>query len=428
MTSLVHAYETLLLSNLSAVRTLESALRNITWLLPGRFEDAELASEGLYALLNVVSGYHDTLLSKRVGPNLSLPPHPFANERPSATDSTGSTVPRIVPLLPPPSEHARYTRYWTNRSNVYRRASRALVTIGYVELLVEMVARKRGDRSRWRIVLLIESIKTMLRLVLLRITRRPVLYPPTPQREYDITALPSELLNGTGRTSSKSSHPIVNTLQPRASLKSHLYPMARALPDSHLPHPCTLVPELDSTSAWTSEILSSTATLLHVILLIRATQHCGPKYRPTSLPTLSRALPPFLAPLALHLLARQLRPPPKSSLLLASHHSHLDRRTAAHFFLTGPMWIGWTRPKVMRVLKGLERIPLVGLVGELVEGYLFLVDDYFYCESDLPAALTVRYLVLISVGMFGGSGEMRCAQPVSLPDQIIHPDPVKRGG
>ena len=46
MTSLVHAYETLLLSNLSAVRTLESALRNITWLLPGRFEDAELASEG----------------------------------------------------------------------------------------------------------------------------------------------------------------------------------------------------------------------------------------------------------------------------------------------------------------------------------------------------------------------------------------------
>ena len=46
MTSLIHAYESLLLSNLSSVRTLESALRNITWLLPGRFEDAELASEG----------------------------------------------------------------------------------------------------------------------------------------------------------------------------------------------------------------------------------------------------------------------------------------------------------------------------------------------------------------------------------------------
>ena len=241
----------------------------------------------------------------------------------------------------------------------------------------------------------------MLRLVLLTITRRPVLYPPTPQREYDITALPSNLLDGTRQTSSNdSSRPIVNTLQPRASLKSHLYPMAGALPDSHLPHPPTLVPELDSTSAWTSEILSSTATLLHVILLFRATvrsshpidraqanlssqQHRSQKYRPTSLPTLSRALAPFLAPLALQLLARQLRPAPQSSLLLTSHYAHLDRRTAAHFFLTGPMWIGWTRPKVMRVVKGVERIPIVGLVGELVEGYLSLVDEYFYCEFNL---------------------------------------------
>ena len=127
----------------------------------------------VYALLNVVSGYHDTLLSKRVGANLSLPPHPFARSRSSDSESTSSTapapvpvpVPSVVPLLPPPSEHARYTRYWTNRSNVYRRASRSLVTIGYVELLVEMVARKRSDRSRWRIVLLIESVKWVVMAV-----------------------------------------------------------------------------------------------------------------------------------------------------------------------------------------------------------------------------------------------------------------------
>lgn len=55
-------------------------------------------------------------------------------------------------------------------------------------------------------------------------------------------------------------------------------------------------------------------------------------------------------------------------------------------FLTGPMWVGWTRPKVLGWVKTLERIPLVGLVGELVEGYLPLVDDYFYCESVSPGA------------------------------------------
>jgi peroxin-16 len=64
-----------------------------------------------------------------------------------------------MPLLPPPSEHARYTRYCSTRSPTYRRASRTLASIGYVELLVEMVARKRGERVRWRILLVIESFK-----------------------------------------------------------------------------------------------------------------------------------------------------------------------------------------------------------------------------------------------------------------------------
>jgi peroxin-16 len=43
---LLKAYDRLLLDNLSAVQTVESGIRNITWLLPGRFADAEVASEG----------------------------------------------------------------------------------------------------------------------------------------------------------------------------------------------------------------------------------------------------------------------------------------------------------------------------------------------------------------------------------------------
>lgn len=37
----------------------------------------------------------------------------------------------------------------------------------------------------------------------------------------------------------------------------------------------------------------------------------------------------------------------------------------------------------MAVVKGLGRIPIVGLVGELVEGYLPLVDDYIYCRCEI---------------------------------------------
>jgi peroxin-16 len=39
-------YENLLISNLAVVPSIESGLRNVSWLLPGRFQDAELASEG----------------------------------------------------------------------------------------------------------------------------------------------------------------------------------------------------------------------------------------------------------------------------------------------------------------------------------------------------------------------------------------------
>jgi hypothetical protein len=34
----------------------------------------------------------------------------------------------------------------------------------------------------------------------------------------------------------------------------------------------------------------------------------------------------------------------------------------------------------MAIVKGLERIPLIGIAGGFVEGYIPLVDDYFYCE------------------------------------------------
>ena len=135
----------------------------------------------------------------------------------------------------------------------------------------------------------------MLRLLLLGITRRPVLSPPTPQREYDLLSLPSSVLsrrNGPSpddsqvlartnqsKQSDQSGQPdrtqppssaITPTLPAYAPLRSHLYRISGALPEDHLPHPLTLMPTLSSPSAWTAEIIESSVTLLHVILLLRA--------------------------------------------------------------------------------------------------------------------------------------------------------------
>ena len=46
LSSIREAYESALLDNSAALTTVESTLRNVSWFLPGRFKDAELASEG----------------------------------------------------------------------------------------------------------------------------------------------------------------------------------------------------------------------------------------------------------------------------------------------------------------------------------------------------------------------------------------------
>ena len=111
-------------------------------------------TSAVYALLALVASHHDSLLASRLPSSLSLPPRPFDPK------GKGKAPIRTKPVLPPASDHTRYTRYWMKRSSVYRRTARALATIGYVQLLVEMLARKKlGSKGRWRIVVLIEAIK-----------------------------------------------------------------------------------------------------------------------------------------------------------------------------------------------------------------------------------------------------------------------------
>lgn len=55
----------------------------------------------------------------------------------------------------------------------------------YTEMLWEMSAKRRGgERSRWKVVVILEAIKAICRLLLLRITRsRPLVSPVLPERE-----------------------------------------------------------------------------------------------------------------------------------------------------------------------------------------------------------------------------------------------------
>lgn len=55
--------------------------------------------------------------------------------------------------------------------------------IQYTELLWEMAVKRKGEKVRWRVVILLEVLKAFCRLILLRLTNsRPLLSPPLPER------------------------------------------------------------------------------------------------------------------------------------------------------------------------------------------------------------------------------------------------------
>lgn len=98
-----------------------------------RFKDVELASESIHSGIQLLSLYHDSLLAR-----------------------AGATLP--VPG-PKPSPHSRYTKFWTQKSPGYKRLALIVTMIQYTELLWEMSAKRRGQKMRWRAVIILETAK-----------------------------------------------------------------------------------------------------------------------------------------------------------------------------------------------------------------------------------------------------------------------------
>ncbi|CAK7234342.1 hypothetical protein SBRCBS47491_008916 [Sporothrix bragantina] len=172
------AYDDFIAKNLGQVSQIESTLRSLTYIIPGRFRDAEIASEAIHSGVQLLSLYHDLLLLRTQG----------ASPSGGASSSIGPAS--ASKLLPPPgpaqapSHHTRYTRYWVYKSPFYRRVAVVLQVVRYTELLCEMAAKRRGERLRWRVVILIEAIKAICNLLLLRVTRgRTLMSPVLPVRQ-----------------------------------------------------------------------------------------------------------------------------------------------------------------------------------------------------------------------------------------------------
>ncbi|CAO3599717.1 unnamed protein product [Absidia cylindrospora] len=136
-------YEDFLIKHAAQITTFESSLRSLTYLLPGRFHDAEFASQAVYAGLNLDSAFN------------------------------------------------KYLLFWKQRSKWNKTASDLLSILAYTQVLIEMGVRKKwGKLAQWQIIAFLEAIKVLLRLGLLQTTQNRMTLSPTHlQREVDPATL-----------------------------------------------------------------------------------------------------------------------------------------------------------------------------------------------------------------------------------------------
>lgn len=405
MPSVWKAYEAFLLSNASQITAVESSLRSITYILPGRFKDAELAGEAIYAAVQVLSMYHDSVLCQIVVAHAGR-----------KTDTSIQTVP-IGADVPKMSLHARYTAYWRTASTRYRRVATLLMVIEAMQLLAEMLARRQLGRQRaWDVVVAIEVVKACARFSLVRASQqRPVVAPPLPQREFD-----PALLEKAQHTRVSQSWRGTRTGCVRPSLAAMTSPdvyeqlLSHTLTEQDVSPPPLLVRAFSNNLGRLAESVWILRPVLYVLML----RHYG-----------VRDARPFSVSLALELLARLLRrhalmprgkdavavPPPPSSIsllltMLGVENSFLDWLASAlrgqprypalkpisavegdewssrdrslwWYLLRGPVWYGWTRPKVAQFVASTEKRRIVGLLSSIIGEYLPLVDEYYYYSA-----------------------------------------------
>ncbi|KAK5462636.1 hypothetical protein LTS15_002348 [Exophiala xenobiotica] len=414
--NLPSTYHNYVAHNAAAVSNIESSLRSLTYLLPGaRFHDSELASESVHTFVQLLSIYHDHLLKKRAA-LLALSP--------TVVKARSPTVQR-----PKPSLHARYTTFWTSSSSLYSQIATLLKVAQYTELLWEMVARRRGgEKTRWRVVVLLESFKAICRLLLLRLTNsRPLVSPPMPLREDFAPVEPEEDDEFAEQELKGDSFDVKTALgdagvptpplsdsgngkQPTSSLSiSEPYSMPRTgftlptlpTPDSVsaylLNHVLTaddvkpakqLLHQLTSLRGQAAEAMYILRPVVYALMMQRVAAMYG--YEGTKW---KRHWTPWVVGVAMEYFARQLAkkdltsrvPGGAKAGLSALEREELKKRgwSLAWWGMRGAFYENVTKRWVHGVADRLKGRPILDLVGGVVEEYEWLWSEYHFSTATM---------------------------------------------
>ncbi|KAJ4340362.1 hypothetical protein N0V87_002654 [Didymella glomerata] len=358
-------YSEFITKNSSAVSQIESALRSLTYIIPGRFRESEIASESLHCGVQCLSLYHDSLLAKAMA------------QMPGT---------RRQPLTP----HHRYTKFWTEKSPTYKRIATVLQMIQYTELLWEMAAKRKGEKMRWRVVVLLEIIKAVCRLLLLRLTNsRPLLSPPLPQREIDPSSLEDSSASADGMDTPPSERSVEaeNWTMPRTGLSMPSLPdssdissylLSKVLTADDIKPPKALLHRVSGKGE-----LAEALYILRPVAYALAMQHFSGD---------RKSWRPWLIGVSIEYGARQLAKKDFQERLAGGlrgltglEREELKKRAWALGWWTmrGAFYENITKPWIHAITRKLKSKPLLDIAGGVIEDYEFLWDQYYFSTTTL---------------------------------------------
>lgn len=370
-TKWVHMYGDFITKNGSAVGQVEGALRSLTYLAPGGMRMSDITSEGLNSGVQLLSLYHDNLLSRALAQRLKMR-GTKRHENP----------------------HNRYTRFYCQKSGTYRRTATTLMVVQYTELLLEMMAKRQGEKAKWRVVVILEAVKALCRLILMRLTNsRPLLTPPLPEREIpeddktekeedELSSPPSEPSEpGSEQWTMPRTSLTLPPLPDSSDISSYL--LSKVLTADDIKPPKQLV---HRTSGF-GEIAEVMFILRPVVYAAAMSYWCQREdgrgkadWRP------------WLLGLSIEYGARQLakrdletRRPGGARGLTQLERDELKKRgwSLAWWAMRGAFYENITRGLVQGCANKLKGKPLLDMVGNLVEDYDFLWDQYYTSTATL---------------------------------------------
>ncbi|KAI8592423.1 peroxisome membrane protein [Geranomyces variabilis] len=360
MTELASKYEDFVLHNAPQISGLESGLRSLTYILPGRFQDADMASEAIFATVNLVSLYHDTILS-----------HAALRQQPET----------------PSSKFNRYTRYMLRGGGAaggasagpYRRIAYTLTIVQMFEVLMEMAATKLGGlKGKSRAVLSIEIVKVLCRTALFRLSQnRMTMHATVPERDYDLATVepPSavpESTTWTGKRTGKEHIQVDQITKQDKGGYDHAvqYLLSKALTES-AKTPMDLLRAMSG-----RRVLGEWMFILRPLIFVLARRKLGGmSYKPW---LISLAMELYSLSTSLDLRTLSFRP----SLTMLERDEYKRRFwLLLYYLLRNPFYTHWTRARMNAFVDSAGRRPLISLFAGILRDYQPLWEKWHFYTS-----------------------------------------------